>query len=250
MQLKQPYPRAAQRGLGLVELMVGITIGLIVAAGASMVAVNQINEHRRLMLEMQVQQDLRAAADLLQQDLRRAGFRGLAQYGVWTPATGVGTPLQRPAQAASANRYAAVTGIDNDQVRAIEYLYARTEYDGGSYSASGIPQDNEHFGIKWDKNTKALYLKLGRSEGRDNWQPITDPETVEILDFSVAIQTQDISLAEFCDSGCTGAGCPVQQVRRVDFQLRGRAKHDRQVVRSLSSTERIRADAVIGACPA
>jgi type IV pilus assembly protein PilW len=249
MRLTRSYRLAAQRGLGLVELMVGITIGLIVAAGASMVAVNQINEHRRLMLEMQVQQDLRAAADLLQQDLRRAGFRGLAQYGVWTPATGEGTPLQRPAQAASANRYAAVTDINTDQVRAIEYLYARKE-DGGNYQASGTPQDNEYFGIKWDKNTKALYLKLGRSEGRDNWQPITDPETVEILDFSVAIQTQDISLAEFCDSGCAGAGCPVQQIRHVDFQLRGRAKHDSQVVRSLSSTERIRADAVIGACPA
>ena len=62
-----------QRGLGLVELMVGITVGLIVAAGASMMAVNQINEHRRLMLETQIQQDLRSVADLLQQDLRRAG---------------------------------------------------------------------------------------------------------------------------------------------------------------------------------
>ncbi|MFG6413369.1 PilW family protein [Roseateles sp. DC23W] len=239
---------AAQRGLGLVELMVGITIGLIVAAGASIVAVNQITEHRRLMLEMQVQQDLRAAADLLQQDLRRAGFRGQAQYGLWTPATGVGTPAQRPAQAASANRYAAVADIDNDQMRAIEYLYARK--DGGNYPASGAPRDNEYFGIKWDKNTKALYLKLGRIEGRDNWQPITDPETVEILDFSVDIQTQDISLAEFCDNACVGANCPVQQVRHVEFQLQGRAKHDRQVVRSLNGSERIRADAVIGACPA
>lgn len=249
MQLKPPSRSAAQRGLGLVELMVGITIGLIVAAGASMVAVNQISEHRRLMLEMQVQQDLRAAADLLQQDLRRAGFRGLAQYGVWTPATGAGTPLQRPAQPASANLYAAVTEVNDDEVRTIEYLYARKE-GGGSYPASGAPRDNAYFGIKWDQNTKALYLKLGRSEGRDNWQPITDPETVEILDFSVAIQKQDIPLAEFCDGGCTGADCPVQQIRHVNFQLRARAKHDHQVVRSLSSTERIRADAMTGACPA
>jgi prepilin-type N-terminal cleavage/methylation domain-containing protein len=74
-----------QHGLGLIELMVGITVGLIVAAGASIVAVNQINEHRRLMLEMQIQQDLRTTADLIQQDLRRQGFRGTAELGVWAP---------------------------------------------------------------------------------------------------------------------------------------------------------------------
>ena len=65
------------RGISLVELMVGIAVGMIVVAGASVMLVNQVNEHRRLMLETQVQQDLRASADLILRELRRAGYRGI-----------------------------------------------------------------------------------------------------------------------------------------------------------------------------
>lgn len=71
------------RGLSLVELMVGIAVGLMVVAGASFVAVNQIGDNRRLTLETQVQQDLRAAADLIVRDLRRTGYWGNSQQGLW-----------------------------------------------------------------------------------------------------------------------------------------------------------------------
>ena len=47
-------PRARQRGLSLVELMVGITVGMIIVAGVSLMMVNQIDEHRRLSLETQI----------------------------------------------------------------------------------------------------------------------------------------------------------------------------------------------------
>lgn len=236
---------ARQRGLSLVELMVGITIGLIVAAGASMVAVNQINEHRRLMLEVQVQQDLRAAADLLQQDLRRAGRRGLAQYSVWQPPTGVGTPLEVPARAASASPYGAITYTDDSAGRSIIYSYSRT-----SDNTNDVRQDNEQFGVRWDRAEKKLYLQLGLRGGTANWQPITDPESVQIIDFTLNIATQSVPLNDFCDKECTGSSCPTQEVKRVSFTIRGQANHDPNVIRTLSGVERIRADAVTGACPA
>ena len=246
MRLTSRHRRFVQQGLGLVELMVGITIGLIVAAGASIIAVNQITEHRRLMLETQVQQDLRAAADLLQQDMRRAGFRGEAQLGVWTPASGVGTPLEEPAQVATPNLYATLKRTDDDGTRSLEYSYARGALGefGGAELAS-----NEYFGIKWDKAKKTLYLQLGKKDDQPNWQPITDPEAVEIIDFDIQIFNQPIPLGEFCDTPCTAAGCPAQDVRRVEFKIRGRAKHDAAVTRTLTGAERIRADAMTGACP-
>lgn len=247
MQLTPRFRRVAQRGLGLVELMVGITIGLIVAAGASLIAVNQINEHRRLMLETQVQQDLRTAADLLQQDMRRAGFRGLAQLGVWTPASGVGTPLEEAPQVATANPYSTVTRTETDAIRSLEYSYARSNADG-EYSTGTELASNEYFGIKWDKAKRTLYLQLGRKDDQANWQPITDPDTVEIIDFNIQVFDQNVPLGEFCESACTAATCPTQAVRRVEFKIRGRAKHDPDVVRTLSGAERIRADALTGAC--
>lgn len=243
MQLKA-LSRQAQRGLGLVELMVGITVGLIVAAGASMVAVNQINEHRRLMLEMQLQQDLRTAADLLQQDMRRAGSRSVGQYSIWQPASGVGTAAEVPAKAASANPYGSLVRTEDAANLTLTYLYARR-----TDNTNDVPMNNEYFGVRWDKANQALYLKLGLKAGADNWQPITDPSLIKIIDFDIDVTTQDISIADFCDTPCAGAGCPTQKVRRVSFTIRGQATHDSAVVRTLQGVERVRADELSGACP-
>ena len=72
-----------QRGLSIVELMVGVAIGLFVVAAASMLVVTQLSDNRRLTLETQVQQDLRATADIITRELRRAGHWGKARDGVW-----------------------------------------------------------------------------------------------------------------------------------------------------------------------
>lgn len=239
-----------QRGLGLVELMVGITVGLIVAAGASMVAVNQINEHRRLMLETQLQQDLRVAADLLQQDLRRAGYRGQAELGVWAPPTGVGTASETAAQVATANPYSEMVRTDDGSQRSITYTYARPI--GGKLGASA-PRDGERFGFKWDKSSKVLYARVGIVNGRDNWQPITDPDLVKITDFPVEVTVQATDVGDFCDKPCGAAplpACPKHEVREVRFTIVGEAKHDPLVKRTLSGVERLRSDAIIGSCPA
>ncbi|HEY1128693.1 MAG TPA: prepilin-type N-terminal cleavage/methylation domain-containing protein [Roseateles sp.] len=230
-----------QRGLGLVELMVGITVGLIVAAGASMVAVRQITEHRRLMLEVQIQQDLRVAADLLQQDVRRAGFRGLPANGVWEPARGTGTSNATLAKSAVASPYIPITQTKADG-NDIFYQYARTQPGATNYNATNDLKDNEQFGFRLSSK-KSLEIQLGLN----NWQPITDPESVLIEDFKVEIQSQEIPLDDLCD--CAPGSCPTQTVRLVKFTLAGVAKSDSSIKRTVSVSERIRADDVSGACP-
>lgn len=240
-----------QRGLGLIELMVGITVGLIVAAGASIVAVNQINEHRRLMLETQIQQDLRTAADLLQQDLRRVGFRGNAELGVWAPPAAAGSLTPQAAAMPSANQFTDTVKTDNDQLSSLTYLYA-----GGPYSATGTPADSDHFGYKWDKNRKVLYLQLGLVGGAPNWQPITDPDSVKIVDFTIDVdESQSVDVGDFCDKPCdplaaSAPACPKHIVREVSFKIVGEATHDAKVRRRLTGVERLRADKIVGACPA
>ena len=55
--------RRPPRGVSIVELMVGITIGLFILAAATVMLTSQLADNRRLLLEAQVQQDLRATAD-------------------------------------------------------------------------------------------------------------------------------------------------------------------------------------------
>ena len=66
-------PRRSARGLSLVELMVGIAIGLFIVAAATVMVSGQLGENRRLLLESQLQQDLRATSDIIARELRRSG---------------------------------------------------------------------------------------------------------------------------------------------------------------------------------
>jgi type II secretory pathway pseudopilin PulG len=74
-----------QSGMSIVELLVGVAVGLFVVAGAATLAATQLGENRRLLLEAQLQQDLRAAADVMSREIRRAGARQFPEQYVWTP---------------------------------------------------------------------------------------------------------------------------------------------------------------------
>lgn len=226
-----------QRGFSLVEMMVGLTVGMIVTAGAVVMATQQLADHRRLVLETQVQQDLRAAADLLLRDMRRAGFWVLPENGVWSE----GLPLQRSAYGA----VEAMAGNDG-----LTYDYSRA--DNRTARLPSFPEDNavdpnrEQFGFRLRNGT--LQFLLG---GR--WQPLTDPGTLNITGFNIQVNTQDIPLDEFCPKPCpAGAVCDpfIQQVRHVNVRLVGEAVHDANVVRSVTLSTRVRNDAISGSCPA
>lgn len=225
----------AQRGMGLVELMVGITVGLIVTAGAAIVATRQITEHRRLMLEVQIQQDLRVAADLLQQDMRRVGFRGLPANGVWEPEHGGGTV---PAKPSASSPYTVLTQTQGGHD--LFYRYAKPPAGATQPNSTNTLASNEQFGVLL-KN-KTLYLQLGAVE-----QPLTDPETVLIDSFTPVITTQQLSLADVCNCPAGGA-CPTLTVRDVTFTIKAIAKSDSDVKRTLTVTEKMRADDINGVC--
>ena len=75
--------RRAMAGVSLVELMVGIAIGLIIVAGGLALLANFTGENRRLLLETRLNQDLRAAMDVVTRDLRRAGYWQASTGGMW-----------------------------------------------------------------------------------------------------------------------------------------------------------------------
>lgn len=233
-------PRA-QRGIGLIELMVGITVGLIVTAGAALVATRQITEHRRLMLEVQMQQDLRIAADLIQQDLRRAGFRGFPANGVWEPEHMAATLV--PAKAPTANPYATVSISGSGNV--LEYRYAG--YINSAPNATDVVTDSEQFAVRLANKT--LFLQKGLVNGQPNWQPITDPDAVEITAFRPVIVSQQVPLGDLCVCPAGGCAMPTLTLRRVDITIQGVSKSDPAVTRTLQVSERIRADNVSGGCP-
>ena len=80
-----PRAASAARGITLVELLVGIGTGLLIVAGAMTFLTGNLREHRSLLLESRLMQDLRTAADVITRDVRRSGYWGASADGVWSP---------------------------------------------------------------------------------------------------------------------------------------------------------------------
>lgn len=227
--------RAAQRGLSLIEMMVGIVVGMIVVAGASLMMVTQIGEHRRLMLETQIQQDLRAVADLVLRDLRRAGYWENSQNGILV-ANAV-TP-------AASNPYLSITpAITQTEGSSVEYSYTRDS--SKERPENNLLDTNEVFGFKLDG--EVLKFRLGDS----GWQPLTDPETLIITGFNVASNVQSVPLDTYCPACTAGSTtCPPElHVRSFTVTVSGEASHDRAVRRTLTVNSRVRNDSIVGTCP-
>jgi len=227
-RLSTPYARSRphQLGLSLVELLVGVAIGLFVVAGAALLVSNQLGDNRRLMLEMQIQQDLRAAADIIVRDLRRSGYWGAAQNGVW----------HGGAVAVSTNPYTAMTPASGVAATEVTFDYSRG-VENGAVDAT------DHSGFKLDGGV--IKMKVG-----DVWQPLTDDRTLTITGFQVTLTTQEVGLSCFKTCAVGAVNCPpAQSLREVAVVINGRAANDASVQRSVRSNVRLRNDVVTGSCP-
>jgi prepilin peptidase dependent protein B len=227
---RSPRPARKQRGLSIIELMVGVAIGLFIVGGAIKLFVDMFSNNRRLLLETRVNQDLRAAADIIARDVRRAGY--------WS---GAASAFNLPGTAPAANPYATTTITGNS----IAYAYDR----GAGASAAGFSLSG---------NT--IVMTIGATT-----QPLTDPATVRVTDFRIANSASAVQMSELyvscpcysiasgvagaCPNLATSASRPQAFVRWVDIVIEGEAPTDSAVRRQVIESVRVRNDAITGGCP-
>ena len=218
--------RSTARGLSIVELLVGIAVGLFVLAGAAMVATNQITDNRRLLLETQIQQDMRTAMDIIVRDIRRSGYSFNAET---LPA--VGAPALAP------NAYSPAGAL----VAGEPLLY--TYSIEASMDDNGIADPEDFRGFKREDDIIKVQL------GKGNWQPLTDGEVVRIKELT-ATELPATTLLPTAACGtppCESSnGCGDARVvsRIIQLTMVGEAVHDKQIVRTLRSAVRVRNDEV------
>lgn len=237
--------RSRARGLSVVELMVGITISLFILAGATLVLTSQIGDNRRLLLEAQMQQDLRAAADMISRDIRRAGYWGQAYCNVW-PAQGCATTV---------NPYATMTPRQAPDGTAIVVYDRSTDEELGRSigsddnavdAATGRPR--ERVGFRWNASSRTIDYLVGA----DNWQALTDPAVLQVTQFTMAITTNDLPVP--CGAGACPVlgpgGCPLfVSSRDVTVTIVAQAVHDASVQRSVRDNVRLRNGVSTEVCP-
>ncbi len=234
-----------QRGVSIIELLVGVAVGLIVVTGAVKLMSDTLGSNRRLLLETRVNQDLRAAADLIVRDIRRAGYWNNAASGVFST-VGTTTPVPNP--------YRDITLASN----VIKYTFARDN--------NNTVESTEWAGYRVSNGVLEMLVSRDASTDTDTWQPITDPKVVTIttLTISPLATARTVELFTYCScltkltcaaadfqTGGTYAGTrPRLTIRQFDVVLAGQATNDASVQREIRETVRVRNDQLEGNCPA
>ncbi len=219
--LKTPMPHRTsrlQRGMSLVELMIGLAVGLFVVAGATALASTQVVENRRLLLETQVQQDLRAAADIITRELRRAGYDTHPEGKVWSAAAGASQPMPNP-------KAGLVLAQGGDVVT---YRYDRP---------SAPPLTS--FGYQLSGNT--IRQRIGATV-----QDLTDPRTLKVTALNVALQgvgSEQLACPNLCPDGSQDCW-PTLALTDAVVTIAGQAASDATVNRTVTSRVRLRNDGV------
>lgn len=215
--------------MSIVELLIGVAIGLFILSGATAMFVANVRSSRQLLLEARVNQELRAAMDLIARDLRRGAYWGNSLLG--TTSTGSSASAQT-------NPYRSVIVTGSNQ---IQYSYTRDATEDNVRTDA-----NELFGFKLDTDNHAIQMLIG-----GGWQRLTNPDVVLIPDngFVIAPEVTEIDIRAACAITCTGTSCPRVVVRTYNVTLRGTSKSDSSLQRELKSQVRVRNDETTGVCP-
>jgi hypothetical protein len=208
--------RRTQRGLSIVELMVGVTIGLFVVAAGSLMMSSQLSENRHVLLETQLQQDMRATMDIMTRELRRASYFSGTADQVWFK--------DKPLPVAE-NIYGALTPTSGDDLTEISFKYRRRSGDEGP------------FGFKLDAGEIKSLVAGG-------WQVLTDSKVMTVQAFDIDLDaptTFKIPCQKLCPDGTQSCWADLH-VRTATIALTGQSVSDANIVRTLSTRVRIRND--------
>lgn len=232
------------RGFSLVEFMVGTALGAWLLLGAIQLIGQHGASYRAQVRELRLNQELRAAADVMASDLKRAGhWSGALQ--AWAPGADMQTQT---------NPFAAVAVDSTLPSDWIEYSYDRS-----------TPTLPAAFGFRRRATADGVgSLQMKNAGG--GWQPLTDPQVVNITRLAIVPVQRVVELwpscrcrfqvlrAPDCEDTALAerVGRPQQRIRGYEVEIAGVAPGDSTLVRVVRASIRLgNTDAEsLGGCPA
>ncbi|MFP4155094.1 MAG: prepilin-type N-terminal cleavage/methylation domain-containing protein [Halothiobacillaceae bacterium] len=258
-------PKPGEQGVTLVELMIGLMVGLIVIAVVGTVFLSALRGSSDTLAIVKLNQQLRGSLGYLSADLRRAGYWAGSAEAASDPTTPMDNPFTR--------RDAPATDIQihaGGQCLMFSYDF---DHDGdGQLYDEADPAAAPLYGYRLaDGNLQAVVP--GTELGTDGtascdgalFEDLTDPGVTEVtsLAFSTAGSRchnldEDStwtapagSTIPACDPATAGydatAGDRMVEVRRITITLTGRHAHDDQVTMTLTDTVKIRNNRIVTA---
>jgi type II secretory pathway component PulJ len=196
-----------------VEFLVATAIGMLILTAGAMVWAEQIKASHLLIRQARIDHDLRASTRLIARHLRRAGH--------WADP-----------DPARDNPYAELTLSDRVAIfRASRDATENHRVDG-----------NEVFGVRLHHGVLELAL------GTNNWQALTDPNTVTIRSFTLTPQVSEHRLPSVCSAACPGPCASLWQQRSLKLHIVAQSAGRLPLTREFQALVHLRNDAVHSAC--
>lgn len=165
-----------RHGFSLVELLIATTIGLWLMLGAIQLIGHHLASHRAQVRELRLNQELRAAAEVMARDLKRAGH--------WDKAF-ISSDAPEVPRSPQDNPFALATPDSRTALNSLEYGYERT-----------LATAPDAFGFRHQVSGGVGMLRMKNAAG--GWQPLTDPSVVNITQFQITPFVQTIELWTSC----------------------------------------------------
>jgi prepilin peptidase dependent protein B len=274
--------RKHQAGVTLVELMIGLLVGLIVIAAGTNIFSTSIKGQTDNINLTRLNQDMRAMMDIMARDIRRAGFV------TSDPAANLTSLRNNPFFDGISTDIAVY-----DEGACIVYAYNRDDNDAnndgiiGDIETPSAVDSNERLGFRLSDGELDMRLSGATNEncGDDSWQTITEPE-VEITALTFTLTSTPLNVASMatdtdndgcyngddqnptiasstcktgnygnnlCDTGEACNTCTTGQaclyVRNVGISLTGRLSDDNTVVQTITEQVRVRNDKYLATAP-
>ncbi len=230
----QQYARK-QRGFSLVELMISVAIGLVVLAVVLQIYVSTVNSSGDTLKMARVNQELRAAMDVMVRDIQRAGY-----YFWTTDRDGKVDKISNPNPFMQGANDLTINGS------CIAYTYDRTP---NRDVADKTVYATEKFAFYLSGN--AILMRNGGSESSDSCTPnsegITDKNRVTITGLSFSLTAHCINAsappnADNCTSLAPTDGNVLIKPRQVTITITGKPKGDSsgEMQRTITNTVHLR----------
>jgi prepilin peptidase dependent protein B len=231
--------RAGQQGLTLLELLVGSTLGLLILSALLGLYATMIASSGEGLRAAHLQQQLRAALEIMRRDLRRAGYYGVQPAAASLPMlranpfTDADNP-HRPETERNDVRLGQYTGEVADSC----ILFSYDLDANGSLTPSGTGM--ERFGFRLREG--ALQMRYGGEPfdcSQGSWQAVTDAG-IEISRLQFSLHATPLHPQQG-EHACV-SGEPCLYIRNVEIEMDGRLRAAPALRMQLRDRVRLRND--------
>lgn len=230
---RPPSVAGRNAGFSLVELMVGLVVGLIVAGSALAFTVVTIRSYGENIRSTRLTSDLNDAMNLVVGEMRRAGYDSVSVGRLFTD------------DVPSSFSTVAVNGS------CLSYSYDRGVGSPGDAAAA-----SELRAIRLDAGTGTLQMDATSSSAgcgaTGNWVDLTDPRVVQITAFTPTLT--EVPFCTVVDQRPVDPANPAGaqeydrvegDIREIGLTLTGVLRADPSLSRTIENTTRVRADRIV-----